>query len=96
MEMLPPHIQIHLQFSSKAGILVMSCCPPGAHGAVMTGTQGIGVSAPIAAAVADATVGFASDLHIPKGIMLAIGIISIMVALGLFCIIGRIGFNTIS
>ena len=38
---------------------------PGAQGAV-TGTQGIGVSVPIAAAVADATVGLAVDMHMPN------------------------------
>jgi hypothetical protein len=35
--------------------------------------QGIGVKTPSAAAVAAATVGFANDVHMPKGIMLTIG-----------------------
>lgn len=35
--------------------------PGGAHGAVMTGMQGMGVRTPYAAAVAEATVGFAMD-----------------------------------
>ena len=39
---------------------------PVAQGAVHAGTQGIGVSTPDAAAVADATVGFAIELHIPN------------------------------
>jgi hypothetical protein len=46
---------------------------PGTQGAGVTGTQGIGVKTPSAAAVAAATVGFASDWHIPKGGMFAIG-----------------------
>lgn len=56
---------------------------PGAHGAAVAGMQGIGVNTPNAAAVADATVGFAMDMHIPKGMMLVIGILSIIVAAGM-------------
>lgn len=80
----PPNIHINLQLSSNAGIPVIFCFPPGNHGDVIAGTQGIGVNTPIAAEVAEATVGFANDLHMPKGITLAIGIKSITVALGLF------------
>jgi hypothetical protein len=47
---------------------------PGTQGAVVAGTQGIGVSTPLAAAVADATVGFATELHIPNVGILLIGI----------------------
>jgi hypothetical protein len=36
--------------------------------------QGMGVSTPMAAAVAAATMGFAGDMHIAKGMMLAMGI----------------------
>jgi hypothetical protein len=36
--------------------------------------HGIGVRTPMAAEVAAATVGFASDIHTPKGMMLVIGI----------------------
>ena len=39
---------------------------PVAQGAVHAGTHGMGVSTPEAAAVADATVGFDMELHIPK------------------------------
>ncbi len=56
---------------------------PGAHGAAHAGMHGIGVSAPNAAAVAEATVGFARLLHIPN-VMGSLGI-SIMVARGIFC-----------
>jgi hypothetical protein len=46
---------------------------PGTHGAGMTGTQGMGVSTPSAAAVAAATMGFARELHIPNGGMFMMG-----------------------
>jgi hypothetical protein len=46
---------------------------PGAQGASTIGRHGIGVSTPIAAAVAAATCGFACVLHIPKGAMLTKG-----------------------
>jgi hypothetical protein len=50
---------------------------------VVTGIHGIGVNAPMAAAVADATVGLDIDLHIPKGNILVIGIKSVMLAINL-------------
>ncbi len=56
---------------------------PGAHGAGITGTQGIGVRTPNAAAVAAATAGFASDWHIPKGMIFFIGTLSMIVAAGM-------------
>jgi len=55
---------------------------PGIQGAAVTGTQGIGVRTPSAAAVAEATVGLAVDMHMPKGRMLTPGTLSIMVAAG--------------
>ena len=56
---------------------------PGAHGATVLGTHGIGVKTPRAAAVAAATVGLANELHIPKGMIFIIGLLSIIVAAGL-------------
>lgn len=56
----------------------------------------MGVSTPIAADVAEATVGFDSDWHMPKGIMLVMGMMSIIVAIGILPHIGRIGTTTIS
>lgn len=44
--------------------------------------QGIGVSTPEAAAVAEATVGLASDMHMPNGMMFTIGMWSLMLAPG--------------
>jgi hypothetical protein len=42
----------------------------------------MGVSTPIAAAVAAATEGFAGDMHIPNGMMFTIGTWSMMFASG--------------
>lgn len=47
---------------------------PTTHGAGVLGTQGIGVSTPDAADVAEATVGLASDEQTPKGGMFVIGL----------------------
>jgi len=57
---------------------------PGVQGAGVTGTQGIGVRTPKAADVADATVGFAREVHIPKGIMLVMGMLSMILASGVW------------
>ena len=50
----------------------------GIHGAGTTGTQGMGVSTPRAAA----TTGLASDWHIPNAAMFAAGATSVIVAKG--------------
>jgi hypothetical protein len=56
---------------------------PGTQGAAITGVQGWGFSTPGGkAAVADATAGLAIDVHIPKGIILTNGLLSIIVAAG--------------
>jgi len=53
---------MHLEELFSAGILPISTVgDPGTHGAAVTGMQGIGVKTPNAAAVADATIGFAID-----------------------------------
>ena len=75
MEITPPHIQLHVQLLSNAGILaIMVLDAPGVHGATVAGTQGIGVNTPNAAAVAAATSGFEGDEHIPKVGMLTRGL----------------------
>jgi len=53
----------------------------------VTGMQGCGVSTPNAAEVAEATVGLASEVHIPKGGMLTVGAKSEMLAAG----VGQVG-----
>ncbi len=78
----------------SAGWLAISTVGhPGAQGADVTGVQGMGVSTPKAAAVAEATAGLAIDVHIPKGSILAKGLLSIMVAAGIVAftlLVGRI------
>jgi hypothetical protein len=63
---------------------------PGAHGAGVSGIQGIGVKTPAAAVVAAATSGLEGALHIPKVGMFTVGALSMMVAarvcaMTLFC-----------
>ncbi len=55
---------------------------PGTHGAMVIGIHGMGVSAPKAAAVAAATIGLAMLLHMPKGGIFIIGLLSIILAAG--------------
>ena len=67
----PPYAQVALQFRLTAGLPpIRTVGEPGTHG-IGTGTQGIGVSTPSAAAVAATTVGLATEVHIPNGGMLA-------------------------
>jgi hypothetical protein len=47
---------------------------PGTHGIVVAGMHGMGVNTPIAAAVAAATVGLASDVYIANGKILICGL----------------------
>ena len=61
----------------------------------MLGMHGIGVSTPQAADVAEATVGFANERHIPKVGMFAMGLLSIMLATNKPCIIELRGGNTV-
>ena len=52
-------------------------------GQVVTGIQGMGVSTPNAAAVAAATVGFAGEVHMPKGMIFMNGLLSMILAIGM-------------
>jgi hypothetical protein len=49
---------------------------PGTHGDEVAGIQGIGVSTPDAAEVADATMGLASELQTPDGKIFVNGMLS--------------------
>src|SRR3546814_16666397 len=74
-------MHMHLQVLSSVGRLPSSTVgAPGTHGDVVAGMQGIGVSTPIAAEVAAATVGFATEVHMPNGLMFSIGTWSMIVA----------------
>jgi len=77
-------MQMHLLVFVSAGCpCIMLCGLPGIHGAVTAGMQGMGVSTPMAAAVAEATVGLLRVLHMPKGMMFTIGAKSMMLARGM-------------
>lgn len=84
-----PHMSLLVLFS--AGCPAISTVGlPGAHGAVVKGMHGIGVRAPSAAAVAEATVGLPRHEHIPNGSILIMGLLSMIFASGvdvsvLFC-----------
>ncbi len=74
MLITPPQLQRHLESLFKAGILAISTVgAPGSHGAIVIGMHGCGVSTPSAAAVAAATSGLASDMHVPNGAILTNG-----------------------
>src|SRR5688572_2696645 len=82
-EIIPPHRQVSFETSSSAGMFASSTvAAPGAHGATVFGMHGIGVRTPSAAAVAAATVGLAGLVHMPNGMMLTIGLWSMMLAAG--------------
>jgi len=66
-------VQVH-ELVSAGWFPIIVLLAPGVHGADVIGTQGIGVSTPIAAAVAEATVGLDGDWHIPNVGMLTIGL----------------------
>lgn len=88
--MTPPQLQISFEVLLSVGILpTKTVGAPTTQGAAVAGTQGIGVSTPIAAAVADATVGFAGDEHMPKGSMLTSGAWSMIVAAGIIVVVVR-------
>ena len=74
IEITPPHAHISLEVFCKAGMLpIRTVGEPGTHGATVIGTQGIGVNAPSAAAVAAATIGLPMQVQVPNGITLTIG-----------------------
>jgi hypothetical protein len=83
IEMTPPQVHMQVQVLFSAGMPpIMVVAAPGVHGLVVTGMQGMGVKTPRAAAVADATVGLAIDMHMPNGGMLVMGTKSMMLAAG--------------
>src|SRR5579859_5602050 len=83
MVMTPAQLHISVQELLSAGMLpIKTSGVPGTQGAVVTGTHGIGVSTPNAAAVAEATVGLAMLEHIPNGGMFTIGLLSMIFAFG--------------
>src|SRR5579863_5840096 len=95
--MTPPQMHINLETLSSVGILPSRTVgAPGTQGAGVAGMQGMGVSTPSAAAVAAATVGFATDMHIPNGMMFTMGMWSMMLASGISLVITRLTGSTTS
>lgn len=84
MLITPAHMHIRVEVLSSVGISASNTVgAPGTHGATVMGMHGIGVNTPMAAAVAAATIGLAGDMHIANGMMLTIGIKSMMLAAGI-------------
>lgn len=95
--MLPVQVQLHFESEVSAlSSLIVTTGEPGDQGAGMTGTHGIGVSTPCAAAVAEATCGFACVLHIPKGAMFVMGTLSMTVAVGCSSALDPLAGRTVS
>src|SRR5690625_3260370 len=83
MEMTPPHAHWQSEpADSTACPEIVVLGDPGFHGPAGIGTQGIGVSVPSAAAVADATAGFDRLVHIAKGGMFIPGTTLVTTAAG--------------
>ena len=81
---MPPYAHISIDLSLRAGYPPINILGfPGIHGPTVTGIQGMGVSIPRAAAVADATEGLAIQLHIPNGRTFKRDILSIIFANGI-------------
>ena len=72
--MTPAHMHISFDTLSSVGKFPNSTVgAPVTQGAGVFGIHGIGVRTPNAADVAAATVGFASDVQTPNGMMFTIG-----------------------
>ncbi len=81
--MTPPYMHMHLLSIVRQGLPPASTGdPPGVQLPAVEGTQGWGVSTPMAAAVAEATCGLAMLVHIPKLGMFKIPVPSAMVPIG--------------
>lgn len=95
IDIAPPQVHIHVLVLFSAGILPINTVgAPGVHGAEVTGMHGIGVNTPSAADVAAATAGFDGVVHIPNGGILAIGLLSMIFAAGMFSTMTLLTGNT--
>lgn len=82
---MPPQMQVRQAVSFSAGnIAVGTVGAPVTQGAGVFGTQGIGVSAPMAADVAEAVAGKAREEHTPKGGMFIKGLWSMMLPASMY------------
>jgi hypothetical protein len=74
MVMTPAQLHMQVEVLFNAGIMpIMQVADPGVHGEDVIGIHGMGVRTPRAAAVAEATVGLANDMHMPKVGMFVMG-----------------------
>ena len=81
----PPNAQLHIEELFNAGLPpTIMVGEPGAQGATVLGMHGPGVSTPSAAAVNEAVAGLARLLQSPNGKMFTNGLLSMMLAAGLF------------
>ena len=81
----PPHTQFRQAVSFSAGKYeVGTVGAPTTQGAGVFGIHGIGVSVPMAADVADAVAGKASDMQVPKGGMFAMGLWSMILPASMY------------
>lgn len=78
----PPQMQMHFDDFVMTGTPPTMTRDEEIQGAGVTGTHGMGVNTPSAAAVADATTGLIIDRQRPKGTILTIGLLSIMLPTG--------------
>jgi hypothetical protein len=80
---------MHFDIASSAGMLpIRQPEDPGAQGAAITGTQGAGVKSTGGGRF---VAGFATLLHIAKGKMLVMGMLSMIVAAGIVAIVLFLG-----
>lgn len=95
--MTPPYAHMHIEESVSTGWLAtMTVGDPGAHGAVVVGMQVPGVSTPSAAAVCAAVIGFDGLLQRTNGAMFTNGLLSMMVATGMFWAVTLLAGGTVS
>lgn len=87
---IPAHWHNNLELLSSAGMLETNTVgAPGTQGAVVTGIHGWGD-------IAAATAGFAIEVHIPKGAIFTMGLLSIMVAMGCDVVITILSGKTVN
>ena len=85
-----PRVHASTEVLFNAGRLPsMTVGAPVSHGAGVSGVHGTGVGTPKAAAVAATKAGLVGDMHIPKGMMLTIGLLSMILAAGWLPVIVR-------
>ena len=79
-EMTPPQTQFTMLESVSAGMLaIITVGIPGAHGAGIRGWQAAGAKTTGGGRM---VCGLATDMHMPKGMILTIGLLSMMLAAG--------------